>query len=161
VAGADGQNRSSAMPHLARRRAEIHKLAFRPGRVTALAGLTLLIACAESRVPDAEQMLAAAGFQMHPADTPAKEAQLATLPQRKIIAQRQKTQSGSDTGPAGYVYADRDGCDCIFVGNAKAYQKFQQLAFCEKMAEKRFETTELSDDAAFDWGAWGPGFWPL
>jgi hypothetical protein len=128
-------------------------------RLAAIGALTLLCAaCASERaeVLDTERMLGAAGFQARPADTAAQEAQLAALPPRKVIAQHLQA-GGGDT--LGYFYADPEQCHCIYVGDAKAYQAYQQMAFEQKLADERVQAAELNADAAMDWGMWGPGFW--
>ena len=126
----------------------------------ALGVLALLVLCGcvseRERVEDMEQTLAAAGFKIQAADTPAKQAQLTTLPPHKLLLQQLKV---GDTPTTGYVYADPDVCHCLFVGDPNAYQKFAQLAFEKKLAERNLEAAEIQEDAALDWGMWGPGFW--
>jgi hypothetical protein len=125
---------------------------------TALLAAALLVAagCASDKVPETEQMLVAAGFQMEPADTPERQAELASLPPHRLLAQ--SLQVGG--APAvGYVYADPDHCHCLFVGDAKAYQSFQQLALQKQIADEYLQAATLNHDAAFNWGHWGPGFW--
>ena len=105
---------------------------------------------------ETEQILAAAGFQVEPADTPERQAELASLPPHRLLAQ--SLQVGG--APAvGYVYADPDHCHCLFVGDAKAYQSFQQLALQKRIADEYLQAATLNHDAAFNWGHWGPGFW--
>lgn len=130
------------------------------GAAKALGVLALLVLCGcvseRERVEDMEQTLAAAGFKMQAADTPDKQTQLATLPPHKLLLQQLKV---GDTPTTGYVYSDPDVCHCLFVGDANAYQKFAQLAFEKKLAEQNLEAAEIQEDAALDWGVWGPGFW--
>ncbi len=127
-------------------------------RFTAVLAAMLLVAagCAGDPVPETEQMLAAAGFQMEPADTPERQAELASLPPHRVLAQ--SLQVGG-TPAVGYVYADPDHCHCLFVGDAKAYQSFQQLALQKRIADEYLQAATLNQDAAFNWGHWGPGFW--
>jgi hypothetical protein len=50
-------------------------------RAALLAALLLVaVGCASHPVPETEQMLAAAGCRMEPADTPERQAELASLP---------------------------------------------------------------------------------
>jgi hypothetical protein len=104
-------------------------------------------------VQDTEQMLTAAGFVEKPANSPAREAQLAALPPFRIQSQ-QIHAGGADT--IGYVYADPQFCHCLFVGNDRAYERHQRMMVEKKIADERLQAAAMREDAAFDWGAWGP-----
>jgi hypothetical protein len=123
-----------------------------------VAGALLLCcaACASTAVEDTEQMLSAAGFQMRVADAPGKQAQMAALPPHRLVAQRLDTGGGESTG---YVYADPDRCHCLYVGDPRAYQTFQRLAFQKRIADEQLRAAEMQQNAALDWNVWGPGFW--
>lgn len=126
-------------------------------RTVLLAALLLVaVGCASDPVPETEQLLAAAGFQMEPADTPERQAELATLPPHQLLMQ---TLQVGGTPATGYVYADPDHCHCLFVGDAKAYQAFQQLAVQKRIADEYLQAAALNENAAFEWNHWGPGFW--
>jgi hypothetical protein len=128
-------------------------------RLMAAAALLLLPAGCESerqRVQETEQMLIAAGFHAEPADSPEKEAQLRALPPHQFLAQPIEVGGRRTTG---YVYADPDGCHCVFVGDEKAFQAFHQLAIQKKIADEYLAAAQLSESAAFNWAMWGP-FWP-
>jgi hypothetical protein len=125
-----------------------------------LRGLTLatvatLAACAtpQSMAPSTEQMLAASGFLEKPADTPVRQAKLAALPPYRILAQR-VTVGGQDT--VGYIYADPTTCHCVFVGNPQTYQRFQQYALQQRMAQDQIAAEDMAADGGFGWGDWGP-----
>lgn len=90
--------------------------------VLALAGCAVVKEVQKSEASDTEQLLAAAGFKVRPADTPKKMAHLQTLTQRKLITH----QRG---GKVYYVYADALNCKCLYVGNQAAYQCFQEEGF--------------------------------
>ena len=109
-----------------------------------------------AQVEETEQMLAAAGFRMEPADTPERQAQLVTLPPHRLLMPQLRA-GNQDT--VGYVYADPDVCHCVFVGDARAYQAFQQLAFQKRLADEYWQAAQMQADAAFDLGMWAPGFW--
>jgi hypothetical protein len=107
----------------------------------------VLAGCAaveKSDSTDTEQMLAAAGFKMKLADTPAKLAHLQTLTQRKVVVHERN-------GKNYYVYADADYCKCLYAGNQENYQSY------EKMSEKQ-SIAEMNEDASMDWGMWGPWY---
>ena len=131
-------------------------------RTAALIGVATLFCagCATVDRADAQDrtaMLTAAGFQTRPADTPAQQAQLRSLPPLKLVAERLPGKTGSSG--IGYVYADPNGCKCVYVGNAAAYQAYRQLASETQQADEREATAELIDDEEFNWGVWGPDSW--
>ena len=118
----------------------------------------LAAACAseQAEVQQTEQMLAAAGFRMQPADTPQRQAQLAATPPRQLLTQTLQV-GGKPT--AGYIYADPDYCHCVYLGTPQAFQAYQQLALQQRIANEQLQAAEMQEDAAFDWGMWGPGYW--
>ena len=59
-----------------------------------------------SNAINTERQLAAAGFQMQLADTPARLEHVKTLEQRKLLPSRKD-------GNLVYVYADATSCKCI------------------------------------------------
>jgi hypothetical protein len=91
-----------------------------------------------------EQVLAAAGFHIKQATTPQQIANLEALTQRKIVMHEQD-------GQTRYVYADAEGCKCVYVGDEKNYDEFQKLSIKQEIAQDNL-------DASMDWGMWGP--WP-
>src|SRR5438105_5389979 len=90
-----------------------------------------------------EQLLAAVGFQMKPADTPEKLANLRSLtPRRTLIPQ-------ANGDRLYYIYADPDLCECLYVGTSVQYQRALQ---------KSFETDQLvaiQQQLPIVWGLWG------
>ncbi len=123
--------------------------------VTLVAVLTVAVGgCTYFRKQDADQTeatLAAAGFKMKPADTPKREAGIVQFPPRKIVS---RTRDGKLT----YFYADPNFCKCLYYGDAQAYARYQQLAIQRQIAQEQVEAAEMNEDAAMDWGMWGP-FW--
>jgi hypothetical protein len=114
----------------------------------------LLTACAAMKAEEAtskEQLLAAAGFKMQLADTPEKLAHLKTLTQQKIVVHEKD-------GINYYVYADATTCQCVYIGQDANYQKFQQLQAQKNIAEEQQMTAEMNENAAMNWGIWGPGY---
>jgi len=108
-----------------------------------LGAVTLLVAagCA-STVEDNERTLAAAGFQMKFAKTPAQIAKAEALPQRTL------TPTPGPDGANRFVYADAKYCKCIYVGTEKAYDRYQKLSVKQQIAENE-------EAASMNWGAWG------
>jgi hypothetical protein len=114
----------------------------------ALVAALQLAGCAaiqRSEAKDKEQLLAAAGFQAKPADTPEKLANLRTMPPRKLLSQ-------AKDGNFVYSYVDPDYCQCLYVGGPKEYSAYQRLAVEKEIAQERL-------DAAMDWDMWGPWLW--
>ena len=95
---------------------------------------------------ETEQILAAAGFQVEPADTPEKLAHLQTLTPRKVV---RDTRDGQPE----YVYADPERCKCVYVGDEKRYQRYQELSLQKQIADE-----QLSEERTY-WGPWGPWGW--
>jgi hypothetical protein len=107
-------------------------------------------AASGSTMSKTEQMLAAAGFQAIPANTPERQMELTKLKARQLVAQ-----------PHGdgftYVYADPKGCACLYMGDAADYQAYQQAAQQRKIAQQYADASQLG---AMNWNAWGPyGDW--
>ena len=110
-------------------------------------GALVLPGCQAIQNEDAqstEQLLAAAGF--HEAGTaPQQLANLSAMTQRKIVIQDQN-------GATRYVYADAEGCKCVYVGSENNYDEYQKLSVKQELAQDNL-------DASMDWGMWGP--WPV
>jgi hypothetical protein len=101
---------------------------------------------------ETEQVLAAAGFQVKPADTPEKLAHLQTLTPRKVV---RYTRDGQPQ----YVYADPETCKCLYVGDEQRYQKYQALSLQKQIADEQLSAAQTNWDASINWGAWGPWGW--
>ena len=119
-----------------------------------LLAAALVSGCTAMRRDEAdhvEKTLAAAGFQMKLADTPEKLAKLQQLPVRKITVRDHK-------GAQMFVYADPDFCKCLYAGTEEQYARYRQLAIQQKIAQEQVQSAEMNEDAAMNWGMWGP-FW--
>jgi hypothetical protein len=103
----------------------------------------------QQQVSATEDLLAAAGFKIRPADTPERMAHLNTLQPYKLIAR-------SKDGEFVYTYADPLYCKCLYAGGPKHYQEFERLKFQQQQA-----ATELmaSEEAPMNWGLWAPAPW--
>jgi len=115
----------------------------------------LLGGCAAMQREEAQQMestLSAAGFQMKPADTPERLAHLQTMRPLKIFPKLKD-------GKLLYVYADPKSCTCLYVGDEQAYQRYQALAIREKLTQEQMMAAQMNEDAAMNWGLWGPFWW--
>jgi hypothetical protein len=129
-------------------RARILSAFLLPAAAAALAGCA---AMREREIREVEDMLAASGFVMKPADSPDKAADLQKLPPRQLVPQQRD-------GQPYYVYADPDVCKCIWAGDQKAFAQFQQLRIRKQIADEQLAAAQAYRDAAFNWNLWGP--WP-
>ena len=121
---------------------------------TSVAMLLVVSGCATIRRHDAastEQMLAAAGFRMQPADSPERLAALNAMPRQKLVARTTDPKGPADARVV-YTYADPDNCHCVYVGGPKEYSAFERLRVEKQMAIE-------SEQASMDWPWWGPWCW--
>ena len=111
-----------------------------------------LTGCAAIRAhqtAETEQVLVAAGFQMKPADTPAKLAHLQTLTPRKVVRYTRD-------GQVQYVYADPETCTCLYVGDEQRYQKYRELSLQKQIADEQMSAAQANLDASMHWRDWEP-----
>ena len=105
-----------------------------------------------NQTAETEQVLAAAGFQVKPADTPEKLAHLQTLTPWRVV---RYTRDGQPQ----YVYADPETCKCWYVGDEQRYQKYEELSLQKRIADEQLSAAEKNWNASMNWGAWGPWGW--
>ncbi len=99
-----------------------------------------------------ERNLLHVGFQMKLADTPEKMKRLKALPQREIFRYEKE-------GKIHFVYANAEGCECVYVGSENAYQRFVNLKRDKKLDQKNRVSREMRTVPSVDmqtWGPWGP-----
>ncbi len=118
------------------------------GIVTGLFGLALA-GCVAREVQNTESLLSAAGFRVQPANTPAQEAFLDSLPPRRLVLVRR------DSKPA-WIYTDPRFCHCLYIGGAHAYQAFEQLSVRQRIAETELQAAQLNS-FNYTWGPWPAG----
>jgi hypothetical protein len=113
-----------------------------------LAPALLLSACANQRqqVVAKDDMLEAAGFADHPANTPARQDMLRRLPPERFV---QRTRDGQPV----YVFADPLVCNCLYVGDQAAYGRYVQEVQQRQIAQEQWEA-ERNEDAAWNWDEW-------
>jgi len=120
--------------------------------VLAVIGLCLAVsACATQRVEQKEDLLAAAGFTLVPANTPQRQASLKTLPPHKFVRQIRGNN-------VIYTYADPTICDFLYIGDQAAYGRYRQNVFLNHIAEEQEMTAEMNQNT-MEWGPWGPGWY--
>jgi hypothetical protein len=117
-------------------------------------GLALLAGCSLIQREDAartEAVLAAAGFEMHPADTPERVVELEEMPHFKIVTRR-------DGSKATYAYADPVNCHCEYVGDAEQHAEYERLRSEQRSAYERKQ--RLDDEMTVDTDSRSPGSAP-
>jgi hypothetical protein len=106
-----------------------------------------LTSCGGMQAQSKENLLSAAGFQMKMADSPEKAAHLQSLTQRKLTPHQKD-------GKVYYTFANAKSGQ-LYVGSAQNYQRYQQLAAQQRMAQEEYMASEMNEDAAMDWDMWG------
>jgi hypothetical protein len=123
--------------------------------VAIVAGLALgagsLTGCVsqQQQVEHREDLLAAAGFIVRPANTPERQAMLNRLPPHKFVQ-----RVNGDV--VHYVYADPLVCGCLYVGTQQAYNQYKANQLQQHLADEQQMTADTYSDASWNWGAWGP-----
>lgn len=116
-----------------------------------------LVACesTQTRVQSKEDLLAAAGFDVHPASTPQRVAELKSLPPDKFV-----TRAKGDH--VEYLYADPLVCNCLYTGDQQAFNNYKREVFQRQLADEQQMTAEMYQEPAGWWGgwSWGPWGWP-
>ena len=118
-----------------------------------LAMCVAVSACTASptqHVANKENMLSAAGFKVVPANTPARQSAMASLPPHKFVRQVRNDK-------VFYTYADPTICTCVYFGNQAAYGKYRQDVFARNVTT--VETPDAPDTPmnTVDWATWaGP-----
>ncbi len=116
---------------------------------SALVALTICTAASAcAQVQNKEDMMAAAGFTVVPANTPQREEELAKMPPHKFIQQMHNNA-------VMFVYADPTLCGCLYVGNQAAYDRYRANAFVQQITNEQEMTAQMN---SFDWGPWGTGW---
>jgi hypothetical protein len=125
---------------------------FNHSSFAALIASAFVLSACQSTVQNKEDLLAAAGFTLQPANTPARLAALKSLPPHKFVLQTKNNN-------VVYVYGDPTICECVYFGNQQAYATYRQMVFAQQIVNEQQVTAALQQQAAFDFGPWGPGFW--
>jgi hypothetical protein len=121
----------------------------------AVAGLALTgCATPAQQAQDQENLLAAAGFTQHPANTPDRRQSMADLPPNQVV----RTVHGDKVV---YMYADPIVCDCLYIGDQHAWGKYQRMRVQLQISNQQLAAAQMNQQAAmnWNWGPWGPGWW--
>jgi hypothetical protein len=119
----------------------------------AIAGL-FFAGCAEVGSGNTTALLSAAGFRARTPQTPKQQQIYAALPPYHV---ERATVPGKGVF---YVYKD-EKAGIAYVGREQEYQRYQQLAVQQQIAQNYYMAAEMDRAAAWGWyGAWGPrAFW--
>jgi hypothetical protein len=123
--------------------------------VVAVASAALfLTGCAEMQSSNTTSLLTAAGFRARTPQTPKQQQIYAALPSYQV---ERATVPGKGVF---YVYKD-EKAGLAYVGREQEYQRYQQLAVQQQIAQNYYMAAEMDRAAAWGWyGAWGPrAFW--
>jgi hypothetical protein len=119
------------------------------------AGAVALFAagCAEMESANTTSLLSAAGFRARTPQTPQQQQIYASLPPYQVERAAIKGKG------VFYVYKD-EKAGLAYIGREQEYQRYQQLAIHQQIAQERYMAAQMERDAAWQWyGAWGPAFW--
>jgi hypothetical protein len=113
-----------------------------------IATALLVSACqtAQQSVQSKEDLLAAAGFTIKPANTPARLAAMKRLPPHKFVQQ-------ANGGNAVWVYADPTICQCVYFGDQVAWSNYRAMVFAKQLANEQ-QMTAIMNQNAFDFSPW-------
>jgi len=101
----------------------------------------------QQQVAQKEDLLAAAGFQVRPADSPHRLAAMKMLPPNRFVT---KVVNGNPV----YLYADPLDCNCVYLGTQQNWDAYKQEMFAKQIANEQ-QMTAIMNQEAWDWGPWG------
>ena len=114
------------------------------GLVFFVIGILLLYGCASidsHKNQIKEEYLAAAGFKIYPANGGQEEENLKKIPQRQLVSPH-----GAKTPT--YIYADNEGCHCLYVGDEKALDEYHRLAGIKRNTDNALIAADMRDTFA-------------
>jgi hypothetical protein len=117
------------------------------------AGVLLTLAgCGSIDSSNQKSLLAAAGFRARVPETAKQKELYAAAPSYRVqrLTVKDKTY---------YAYKDeKEGV--AYVGGENEYQRYQQLATQQRIAQDQYMAAEMQRDMAWNWyGAYGPRFY--
>jgi hypothetical protein len=120
-------------------------------RAIVVATALAVVACAtpQQQVSQKEDLLAAAGFQVRPADSPHRVAAMKKLPANKFVT---KVVNGNPV----YLYADPLVCGCVYFGTQQNWDAYRQEVLAKQLAAEA-QMTAIMNQEVWDMGPWG---WP-
>ena len=95
-----------------------------------------------------DDMLIGAGFTAVPANTPQRYAALASMPPHTFVHEMRR-------GKMLYAYADPTPCDCVFIGDQAAYNRYRDRASLSELSNVQQMNDEMYH---MDWDSWSTGW---
>jgi hypothetical protein len=86
--------------------------------------------------------LATAGFDLKMADSPAKLERIKKLPQLRLAQVEHK-------GRQVYVYTDAQGCQCLYLGDEKAYRRLLDQPRQQKIDQRSWWSQDQSEQSTY------------
>ena len=120
----------------------------------AMVGALFSTGCASMGSANTTSLLTAAGFRARTPQTPKQQQMYAALPPYQV---ERATVPGKGVF---YVYKDQNA-GVAYIGREQEYQRYQQLAVQQQIAQNYYMAAQMEQTAAWQWyGAWGPrAFW--
>jgi hypothetical protein len=120
----------------------------------AVAATLFLAGCESMGSANTTSLLTAAGFRARTPQTPQQQQIYASLTPYQV---QRATIKGKGVF---YVYKD-EKAGIAYIGREQEYQRYQQLAVQQQIAQNYYMAAEMERAAAWQWyGAWGPrAFW--
>jgi len=115
--------------------------------VLMLAACAALLACTQIQ-RGKDDMLIGAGFTPVPANTPQRQAALASIPPHTFVHEMRG-------GRVLYAYADPTTCDCLYIGNQAAYDRYLEQVSLAELSNVQQMNDEMYH---MDWDTWGAGW---
>lgn len=112
--------------------------------IATLTGTILLAGCASMGSGNTTSLLTAAGFRARTPQTPKQQQIYAVLPPYQV---QRATVPGKGVF---YVYKDQNA-GLAYVGREAEYQRYQQLAIQQQIAQNQIMAAEMEQQAALDW----------
>jgi hypothetical protein len=112
-----------------------------------LAICAALSACAQIQ-GGKDDMLIGAGFTPVPANTPQRQAALASIPPHTFVHEMHG-------GRVLYAYADPTACGCLYIGTQAAYDRYRDQVSLAELSNVRQMNDEMYH---MDWDSWGAGW---
>jgi hypothetical protein len=122
--------------------------------LVATAATLFLGGCASVGSGNTTALLTAAGFRVRTPQTPKQQQLYAALPPYQVERAAIKGKG------VFYVYKDPQA-GIAYVGREPEYQRYQQLAIQQQIAQNYYMAAQMDRATAWGWyGAWGPrAFW--
>src|SRR5437660_12337529 len=112
--------------------------------IFAAGAVALLVAgCAGMESGNTTSLLTAAGFRARTPQTAKQKQVYASLPAYKV-------HRATVNGKVFYVYKD-EKAGLAYIGREPEYQRYQQLAIQQQIAQDQYMAAEMDRQAALDW----------